>query len=286
MNGFFSRSIVTFVDAHVHIYDCFDLPTFLDSAFSNFRKEANRIGRGNSFTTVLLLTETSRQKWFHRLRAYGEMESTNGGNTIGNWTFHHTDETCSLRACSNDRWTLYIIAGQQINTSEKLEILALGTTQRFEDGAPLETVIQRIRESGAIPVIPWGFGKWIGRRGGILKKLLKKTQITPLFLGDNGGRPLFWPRPLYFRKAQANGLRVLPGSDPLPLASESSRAGSFGFTFQGTVDPEHPALDIKKILLDPRTDLQPYGSLENPYRFVRNQLSIHFNRIRKHYKWA
>jgi len=136
-------------------------------------------------------------------------------------------------------------------------------------------------KSGAIPVIPWGFGKWVARRGKILRNFLEKNQFSPLFLGDNGGRPGFWPRPSYFKKAEENGLRVLPGSDPLPLTSESSRPGSFGFSFQGTLDPRHPGMDIKKILLDPKTHLQPYGSLENPYRFAYKQLAIRLNKLKK-----
>ena len=37
------------VDAHVHIYDCLDIQTFLDSALENFKAEAARCGQQNSF---------------------------------------------------------------------------------------------------------------------------------------------------------------------------------------------------------------------------------------------
>lgn len=40
------------VDAHVHIYDCFDLETFLDSALKNFKAEAARCGQQNSSTAL------------------------------------------------------------------------------------------------------------------------------------------------------------------------------------------------------------------------------------------
>jgi len=58
------------VDAHVHIYDCFDIQTFLDSAFANFKAEAARCGQEDSFTAVLLLTETAKDNWFQRLAGY------------------------------------------------------------------------------------------------------------------------------------------------------------------------------------------------------------------------
>jgi hypothetical protein len=43
------------VDAHVHIYDCFDLETFLDSALGNFKAEALRLEQGNGSTAILNL---------------------------------------------------------------------------------------------------------------------------------------------------------------------------------------------------------------------------------------
>ena len=261
-----------FVDAHVHIYDCFHLPIFFESAFANFQSEEARMGQGDDFTAALLLTESLKNNWFERLASYASNKTTAEAKTISGWTFHRTDEDCSLCARGSKNQSLFLIAGRQIVTAEKLEVLALATDKKFKDGAPMEQVIQSIRDMGAIPVIPYGFGKWIGRRGKILRDLLKKTESTKLFLGDNGGRPKFLPRSSHFKQAGKKGIRVLPGSDPLPFPSQCIRPGSFGFSAEGAVSTTHPARDIIRILLDPTNTFQSYGQPEPFLRFFRNQL--------------
>ena len=228
------------VDAHVHIYDCFDLETFLDSALENFKGEAARCGQENSFTALLLLTETAKDNWFHRLAGYAGDKTGTGTRSIGNWTFHRTKENCSLYAQSKNSYGLFLIAGHQIVTAENLEVLALATAKTLRDGSPIVELIEAVKESGGIPVIPWGFGKWLGRRGMTLRKILNGSEASGLFLGDNGNRPSFGPRPSHFKQAETKRIRVLPGSDPLPFGSESRRAGSFGFSLQGSITREHP----------------------------------------------
>lgn len=274
------------VDAHVHIYDCFDLQTFLGSALANFKAEAARYGQDDAFTALLLLTETARENWFQHLANYVGDQCGIGGKAIGKWTFHRTNENCSLLARCDGGQGLYLIAGRQIVTAEDLEVLALATNRRFEDGVSLEGAIQAVKNSGAIPVIPWGPGKWMGRRGVLLKDLLKVAKEPGLFLGDNGGRPIFWTRPSHFKQAESKGVRILPGSDPLPFASESRRPGSFGFSVEASITHEQPAKDIRAILLDPTTCPRAYGALENPYRFFRNQLAMQMIKQLRRRKWV
>jgi len=259
---------------HVHIYDCFDLETFLDSALENFKAEAARSGREDAFTAVLLLTETAKENWFHRLARYVGDESGTKRKAIGNWTFHRTNEDCSLCAQYGNAQGLFLIAGRQIITAEDLEVLALAMTRNFEDGSPAEELIEAVKESGGIPAFPWGFGKWLGQRGSTLTKILNTPETSGLFLGDNGNRPNFWPRPSHFKMAQAKGIRILPGSDPLPFFSERHRPGSFGFSISGSIASEYPARDLKRILLEPKMLLKAYGQLERPWRFFRNQLAM------------
>jgi hypothetical protein len=84
---------------------------------------------------------------------------------------------------------------------------------------------------------------------------------------------MFWSRPSYFNVVERRGWRVLPGTDPLPLVSESARPGKFGFALAGTIDWMQPGNSIKA-LLDSPTPLRPYGQLETPLRFVWNQVSL------------
>ena len=262
------------IDAHVHIYDNFDLRTFLDSAFVNFRTEAARLGHGGTFTAILLLTETAKDNWFQRLDEYTCQGLGVGGRSTCQWRFYKTSEACSLCARGADSQILFVIAGRQIVTAEDLEVLALATEKKFEDGAPLEEIIRTVSGSGAIPVVPWGPGKWMGKRGVLLTQLLNGPEIPGLFLGDNGNRPYFWPNPSHFKLAEKKGIRVLPGTDPLPFALESCRPGSFGFLVNDSVTSEYPARDLKSILANRTTCLQPYGYLEHPWRFFRNQIAM------------
>ena len=269
------------VDAHVHIYSCFDLQIFFDVAFENFQEEAVRNGQGNGFAAVLLLADWSGQNWFQRLVHNCDDGCGTGSKAIGNWTFHRTDESGSLYLQRRDGKGLLLISGCKIITAENLEVLALATERVFEEGTSLEEAIQTIKENGAIPVIPWAAGKWMGRRGKILENLLESAKVSDFFLCDNRNRPVFWPSPYHFKLAEKRGIRVLSGSDPLNFASEACRVGSFGFSVQGPINHKQPIKDLRQILLDRTTTFELYGHLENPYWFFRNQLGIQILKRRR-----
>jgi len=262
------------VDSHVHIYACFDLGDLLETAFANFKSEASRFSRSQAFDGVLLLTEAAGDNWFEYLSNHTREGKTSARDHSAGWTFHPTMEIQSLLARGAGRKSLFLVAGRQIVTAEDLEVLALFTDKVFEDGHPLEQALEAVTQSGGLPVIPWGFGKWTGSRGRLLLEKLEDAKNHHLFIGDNGGRASFLPRPRYFEVAEAKGIRILPGSDPLPFASEYRRTGSFGFRVDGSINSMRPAEDIRRILLDPNTRPRPYGALEKPWRFFRNQLAM------------
>jgi hypothetical protein len=262
------QSPLIIADAHVHFYECFDIEHLLDRALKNFKKEA-----GQPFIGLLFLNDIRRNGWF-LTHLKGLANPKTGERPTGSWTFQSTGEDCSLIACLNNRASLFIIAGRQIKTAEGLEVLAIGTVDSYEEGGPIETLIRQINQSGALPVIPWGVGKWFGRRGNRIKELIDRNKIDPFFLGDNSNRPVFWPSPRFFDRAGKNGISILPGTDPLPFPSEIERIGRFGFKVYGSIDPEFPGRDIKKIMRDPTFRPQAYGFLENPFRFFWNQLRM------------
>src|SRR4051794_39643129 len=117
------------------------------------------------------------------------------------WSVRRTQEQESL--ILGDK--LLVIAGRQIVTAERIEVLALLTSETFEEGRPLDETIQRTKLAGALVVLPWGVGKWCGARGRSVANAAIRYAVQ---LGDNGGRPLGWPRPVLFREHC-----VLPGSD-------------------------------------------------------------------------
>ncbi|MGB5633167.1 MAG: hypothetical protein WBM44_25400 [Waterburya sp.] len=261
------------VDGHVHIHSCFDLEILLDNALSNFQTL-----HGHNAAFCLALTESKSQNYFHRL--FQLSQGKESGLNLNFWQIIATDEPCSLyaqksEARSTNTEGVYLIAGRQVVTLEGLEVLALLTEETFLDGYPIEQTIHDVLESGGIPVIPWGFGKWMGNRGRRLLKLLQSS-IPGLFLADNSGRPIFWPEPVFFQQAKQQGIAILSGTDPFPFKSEVNRPGRAGFSIYGALDPLKPATSLRKLLLYPNSSPELYGDLEAPLQCLRNQIAIQY----------
>jgi len=260
------------VDAHVHIHDCYDVPEFLDNAYSNFRNAARSLGPEPSFAGVLMLTETSGTDYFSRL--------SSGSVSTSPWHVHATGESCSLIAeCQGRR--LAIVAGRQAAGAEDLEVLMLGTTGRVEDGRPLRDLLDEAERLGAVRVVPWGPGKWFFGRGKLVGEIVRRMEGREFFLGDEGGRPGFWPTPTRFGDAARRGVRVLRGTDPLPFPWEAGRVATFGFWVDAAFDWSRPWASLRPLLSDPGVALEPYGKLERPIRFFRNQYGMQMRKRRR-----
>jgi hypothetical protein len=199
---------------------------------------------------------------------------------VGAWSFAPTAEVCSVAARAADR-ELLVIAGRQVACAEDLEVLTLCSTGRIPDGLPIEAVLERAREIDAVPVIPWGPGKWLGARGRLLSRILATARPGELFLGDESSRPFFWGTPRHFDEARARGLAVLPGTDPLPFPHERARVGSFGFGTRMVLDARAPAASLKAHLRGAAFAPQPFGRLEGPVLFVRNQIAMQLRKRRR-----
>jgi hypothetical protein len=261
---------ITILDAHVHIHDCFAVSDLLSHAHDNFHHAAREYGDSDQFHGVLLLTESSGKNWFHRLR-----DSIGASTSLcEDWSFSETDETSSLEARSTRGRELSIVAGRQIVTAERLEILALGLVGEIRDGRPIDEVMHAVQATGALCVLPWGFGKWTGRRLRVVRRILDRDLDSNFFLGDNAARPALWPAPSEFAMAAEKNIRILPGSDPLPFRSQVSTVARFGFVLDRAIDRSRPFQEIRRLLLDGDERPKPYGSLERLLPFVRNQLAM------------
>lgn len=259
---------VALVDAHVHLHACFDLEQALEQAARNFRRAMMGLGVSAADAVgCLMLTETARDD---RFRAMSQATPA----TIGRWRVEPTQEPCSLTARAAGELLIAIVAGRQVVTREDLEVLALGTTQRFDDGEPIESTLQRVREAGALAVVPWGFGKWTGRRGRIVRGLIEQAPPQGLCLGDNGGRWRWGPYPRLLRQAQDRGLTVLPGSDPLPFPRQIHRLGGYGFVLPGALDPRTPAASVRRALGHAARPLRCFGSRQGTFGFVYWQIAM------------
>lgn len=259
-------------DAHVHFYDCFDRSVFLESAVLNFRSAADDLGLAPETPGVLLLSERAQEDYYRRWSAAAEEAAGRG------WSFQKTAEECSLVACHERGARLYVVAGSQIATGDGLEILALASIREFADGQAFSETLDSVLSSGAITVLPWGFGKWSFGRGARVAAVVQSAEPDGLFLGDNANRLRWGPHPRLFRAANARGIRVLPGSDPLPFARHSTRAGSYGFAVPAPLDEERPAESLRKGLLEHGVQPPVYGELESLPRFCINQLALQWRK--------
>jgi hypothetical protein len=266
-------STTLLMDGHVHYHACFDLEVFLGAAARNFEAARRAMGRPEA-VGCLMLTENSWNHWF---QALSEGLLT---RLTSEWDAESTGESCSLLARKGDGTTLVVVAGRQVVAADRLEVLALATTQEFPDGLPFRATLEAVLDSGAIAVLPWGFGKWTGARGRLVADLLSSPDADLFYLGDNGGRPEHTPSPGLFGVALKRGVPILPGSDPLPLRAEVHKPGRYGFVLEGPFDPERPAASIRSLLSN-RTQPQRFGHLESPGTFVLRQAQLRLRRPRR-----
>jgi hypothetical protein len=255
------------VDAHVHIHPCFSLEPFFDRALENFRKAARSLDLSGTAAGCLLLTEMAGSHWLRDTRG-----------TVGDWTLAPEGEENSLIARRSTGESLVFVAGRQIVVHERLEVLALGRDVDISDGLPLDETLRRVRDSGALPVLPWGFGKWSGRRGALVAATLARSE-GELYLGDNSNRLQLAGVPRLLREAGERGILVLPGTDPLPFPKHAGRAGSFGFVLEGVIDPLRPAEDLLRRVRALREQPPTYGRGETLPRFLRDQARLQLRQV-------
>lgn len=271
------------VDAHVHFHACFRRDRFLDAAWENLVRaeeghaanlgEPSRDGRGGTeCLPYLLLAESPGVDYFQAWR-----EKCGPAGSDGSWHLVATEEGCALLAVRDDGARLAIVAGRQVPTAERLEVLGLGTTRELPPGLPFGEAITVARAGSRIVCIPWGFGKWWFRRGRIVRRAIEESARDGIFLGDNAGRPRLLGTPQLLRFARRLGVRVLPGSDPFPLRRHETRVGTFCFSMPGPVDLDRPMERLVGVLED-GADPVPRGGSAGIPSFLRDQLALRLAR--------
>lgn len=238
------------VDAHVHLHPRFDVARVLDAAV---RHAGPRV--------VLCLTECAGVDRFAELRTAGR---------AAEWTITPTDEPESIAATrAHDSVTL--LAGRQIITAERIEVLALATPIEFNDGRGLDETIDAVLGAGAIAVLPWGFGKWWGGRGRLVERAVRSHAERGVCIGDNAGRPGCAPEHRIFKLARDLGVPCLPGTDPLDLDHHDTRAGSYGFTLASPLDARTPGVDLRERVRAMSSSPPAVGKRATLGAFVRDQ---------------
>ncbi|MDX3908916.1 MAG: hypothetical protein QHC67_03765 [Sphingobium sp.] len=234
------------IDAHVHLHDPANAVTQVKAACAQLY---DTLGRTSA--VALMLAEQAGRNVFGVLREHLEPSAEPEALWIGN----RADPAL-------------VIAGRQIVSEEGLEVLALACIDMVDDGLPARALVSRLLAQDAIVVLPWGVGKWLGKRGQLVRDLIATYPKGTLFLGDNGGRPSFWPM------NASPSARILSGSDPLPLPGSAQRIGTFGTILSASLTREHPVRDLKRALRNPAQPLVPFGQTASVARFGRDQIRL------------
>lgn len=226
-------------DTHVHIYPNHDLGVFFSSSLSNLAGLAPP-DKVPDTARVLCLTEGEGHHAYQELRE-GRRAMPEG------FAVTPTSDPGALRV-DHDTASLFLVAGRQIVTAERLEVLALAVEADLPDGRPLSETLDEVRNADGIPVLAWAPGKWFGARGGVVRALLDEAEPGSLWLGDTSMRPTGWLEPLLMKRGRQNGLALIAGSDPLPQPGEEAYPGTYGIFSEAPFDTDRPARNMRDLL--------------------------------------
>lgn len=214
------KTVRIHLDAHAHVYPFHDVPRLLLAALDHMPRIAPTDLR------VLALAERADCSFFQAL-AQDEIRLPGDEWRILAWD---PAGGVKIRHLPGHR-DLWILAGRQIVSSERIEVCSLFSDEPVEDGQPAEAIIHAIQAGTGLPALDWAPGKWLFQRGALVRSLVKKFKPGELLLIDTSLRPLGWPEPRLYRAARKQGRAVLAGSDPLPFPGEEDLAGSWYSTF-------------------------------------------------------
>ena len=258
-------------DGHVHIYPFMSIQNVLDSAYRNF-SDFCELSNQNGSVGFLCIADPDNVNGYDRLLA---IDKFSGPDAVENWVRLDEDSRSVVLRHSSGA-DIVAIKGQQLITSEGLEVLGIGYNATLKSGLTLPNTVAKIRNTGGWSVLAWGVGKWLGRRGRLVTDLImSESESADVMLTDNGGRPWCWSRVSQFELARERGMRILAGTDPLPLKGEECRIGSYGFSHQLKRNAGESMLGaFCRMLEDSEVAVRMTGPNMSIGRFVSNQLRL------------
>jgi hypothetical protein len=271
--------VTILIDAHIHIHSSVDITRLLDASWENFTTARLKLfPQSPDCSFALLLSEGKENNIFSSLHSMAAPASATKAATKASWSFVSTGEPNSVLAVQHEK-SLLVVAGRQLISSERLELLSLFCPEVFPDNTyTLRELAERVSAAGGTPLLAWGVGKWLGKRGKIIRDFIDQPPVPLFFVGDNGNRPQFWPYPKLLLKAEEQGIMSLAGSDSLPITDHELRAGSFGTGIEDiNLQRKHPARELQQLLGSKRTGL-PFGKLVGYKQFIFDQLQVNLQK--------
>lgn len=244
-------------DTHIHFYPQHDSAALIRGAVQRLRQAA----RDPEGACALFLTEGKGFRAYEQLKS-GEFPLPEG------FSLSTTPESAGAYLHHDGQHTL-LVAGRQIVTAERVEILALGLERELADGQPAAEVIAAVDAAGAVPVLAWAPGKWMFSRAEVVDRLLRHAGDV-LRLGDSSLRCKGWPLP---QPMAASRMPVLAGSDPLPFPGDEHAAGSYGIRISLNFDEAAPITSLRRALRDENTPISRIGHRNSPLTMTKRMLA-------------
>ena len=247
------------VDTQSHYYPCFDLEQYVQSSIKNLLTAGPGTNTNRDNTqAVIFLTDVPGENWFEKL--------SNQQIKLPGWTLTAEKQSLTL---SRDQQSLLMVCSRQLNTQEGIEILLLGCQTDILPDQPLNHYVEQYAKEYLL-VLPWGLGKWLGRRGQQVQAAIQQHRHD-ILLGDNGGRPKLWSSVPEFTVADQLNVPILPGSDPLPIPNQVHRSGTNGVLIEST--ESQPENQVQQILA------QLKAGKFTPFRHHRPPLNVALDQI-------
>lgn len=203
-------SRVVRIDPHAHLYDSYSAREWCSAALRN-------LGGGDTDGSIVIVVDRDGQDSLARLReevpSFGEWRDIWDGKA---------------GVASLGTGSLTVIQGVQYVANERIEVLGLGVERVAPDRLAASEYIARIGELGGLACLPWSPGKWLGKRGEVVRRILDSTAPTALTVGDISLRARLTPPSPILRYATKKGFSVLCGTDPLPRSQDEGLVGSLG----------------------------------------------------------
>lgn len=207
---------VFILDTHVHYYEQFSPEDICRNAVRNLEQQAP-----DSLPGIVLV---DKAEW----PSYDDFVS----NLTAMSDFRvepHRDHAVIVFSDDDLVHRLYIFKGAQRVVSEGFEILCLFNSDLSFDLQTADDLLTEIGALGGIAVVPWSYGKWLGKRRTMIRELCRRSRERgqPLFLGDISQRPGFFDN-LKALASEWGAAGVVGGTDPLPCPGEEAGIGTLG----------------------------------------------------------